>query len=144
MHTAFKKTENSPAVCKADFHLGGMDVDIYLFGRHSQVQDRKGKAMLHKVGPIAFLKTGGKFFAAQHSSVDKKGLKTPAGSADLGSSQKTVQYHTLLRILGMYRYNSPRSLAAVDPVDQFPQVSVSCGVKFILSVYTVMEGNQWM
>ena len=73
-----QKLKNCFTVCKADFHLGGMDIDIDVFGAHGQMKDRKREAVLHEIGAISFFKTGGEFFAAKHPAVDEEGLKTAA------------------------------------------------------------------
>ena len=138
--TSVKKPENSPAVSEADLHFGGMDVDVHVLRRHGQVQDSKGKAVLHEVCPIAFFKPCGELFAAQHAAVDKEGLKAPAGSADLGSAQKSIQLHAGFGIFRMDRDDGAGGLAAVDTVDQLLQVSVAGRVELVLAVDAVMEG----
>ena len=144
VHTGIKELKDCPAVRKAHFHLGGMDIDVHMLGRHGQMQDSKGKAVLHEVGPVALLQACGKLFAAQHPSVDKKSLEGSAGAADLRFSQEAVDRHAGIRVLRMNGDDGPCRLPAVDAVDQLPQIAVACGVEFILSVDPVVERDQGM
>ena len=144
VYAVVQKADNCSSVSKTHLHLGRMHVDIHLFGRHRQMQYGKREAVLHKIGAISFFQSCGQLFAAQHPAIDKEGLEASGGPADFGFPQKSIQDHVAFRIFGVHRDDGTRCLTSIDPVDQFPKISVSGGVEFVLAVHTIVERYQGM
>ena len=141
MHALIEEAEDRPAVREPDLHLGRVDIDIQVGGRHGQVEDGKGKAVLHEVCAVTLLKARGELLAAQHPAIDKEGLKAPAGPAHLGLAQEAVQDHPRVRVFGVDRNDGSRRLPSVDPVDQLLKVPVSGRMQLVLAVDPVVEGD---
>ena len=144
MDAFIQELKDSPAVCEAHFHFGGVDIYIHIRGIHCQMKDSERKTMLHEVSAVSFFEARGELFAAKHSSVDKKSLETAAGPADFGSAEKTVQDHTLFSVFRVYGDHRSGCLPAVNAVDQFFQASVPCRVQFVLTVDPIVKRDVGM
>ena len=122
-HLFLQKGIKARLVRKTHLHLGGMHVHIDVFRIGGQMQQGKGKFMLHQPGLISRLQPLGQQRASDISSIDEEKLKVPVGTDHRRTSQKAVNGHPLH--LRMKRQKLSGDFPSVDAVYDLLQVSVS-------------------
>ena len=137
MHALIDKVIDSLGLGKAHFHLGGMDVDVRFHRGKRQVQDRKGKAVLHEVGPVSGFQRLGEDIAPEHPAVDKEDFEIAGGPRYIGTPDEALQ--AVLALLCPDGQHFFADLPPVDAIDQFLQVAVSGRMELLLSVHAVVE-----
>ena len=119
-----------------------MDVYVRFRGRKGEVQNGKGKAVLHEVGPVTGFQRLGQNIAPQHSSVYEKDLEIAGRSADVRTPDKAFQLvGALLRREGQDLF---ADLPPVNAVEKLSEIAVSGRVELFLAVDAVMERDARM
>ena len=83
--------------------------------------------MLHQILLITFFNGFGDHTAADKAAVDKIDLKIAVGTYQYRFAQIPLYLYAVL--FNLDRYQLCGDLSAVDPVDDFPQVTVSRGME---------------
>ena len=83
--------------------------------------------MLHQILLITFFNGFGDHTAADKTTVDKIDLKIAVGTHQYRFAQIPLNLNTVFFHLDRYQLRG--DLSAVDPVDDFPQVTVSGGME---------------
>ena len=91
VHTLVDKVVDGLGLGKAHFHLGGMDVHVRFRGRKGEMQNGKGKAVLHEIGPVTGFQRLRQNIAPQHSPVYEKDFEIAGRSRDVGAPDKAFQ-----------------------------------------------------
>ena len=132
-HLLFQKGIDAGLVRKTHLHLGGMHVHVDVLRVGGQMQQGKGKFMLHQPGLISRFQSLGQQRASDISSVDEEKLKVSVGADHRRASQEAVNGQPLH--LRSKRQKLSGDFPSIDAVYDFLQVSVSRCVKTDVPVH---------